>query len=66
MRDKLSCDHTLDSSRLDKVVEDQVQEVGRANVSRAISDLVRAGLMSRFYAGYPTNHANRGGGRHAV
>jgi hypothetical protein len=22
--------------------------------------------MSRFYAGYATHHANRGGGRHAV
>ncbi|MFX7764034.1 hypothetical protein ABTK05_20465, partial [Acinetobacter baumannii] len=47
-------------------VEEQVQAVGRANVSRAISDLVRAGLMSRHYAGYATNHKNRGGGRHAV
>ncbi|MGC1470864.1 MAG: hypothetical protein WA793_15920, partial [Sphingorhabdus sp.] len=34
--------------------------------SRAISDLVKAGYLSRHYAGYATNHSNRGGGRHAV
>ena len=40
--------------------------IGRANISRAISDLVRAGLVTRHYAGYATNHQNRGGRRHAV
>ena len=63
---RLTGDPGLDGARLGQAVEDQVQAVGRANVSRAISDLVRAGLMSRFYAGYATNHAHRGGGRHAV
>ena len=47
-------------------VEEHVLAVGRANVSRAISDLVKAGLLRRHYAGYATNHVNRGGGRHAV
>lgn len=47
-------------------VEDHVLAVGRANISRAISDLVKAGLLRRHYAGYATNHENRGGGRHAV
>jgi len=56
----------FDAARIEVAVEEQVQAVGRANVSRAISDLVRAGLMSRHYAGYATNHKNRGGGRHAV
>ena len=49
-----------------KTAEEQVLAVGRANVSRAISDLARAGLVTRHYAGYATNHRNRGGGRHAV
>ena len=40
--------------------------VQRANISRAVSDLVCAGLVDRYYAGYATPHANRGGGRHAV
>lgn len=47
-------------------VEEHVLAVGRANISRAISDLVKAGLLRRHYAGYATNHVNRGGGRHAV
>jgi hypothetical protein len=55
-----------DKLLIDDAVEEQVLAVGRANVSRAISDLVRAGFLSRHYAGYATNHANRGGGRHAV
>lgn len=40
--------------------------VARANLSRAITDLVKAGLLRRHYAGYATDHANRGGGCHAV
>lgn len=44
----------------------RVQSVQRSNISRAVSDLVRAGLVGRYYAGYATPHANRGGGRHAV
>jgi hypothetical protein len=59
-------DESLDAARIDQAVEEQVLAVGRANVSRAISDLARAGLVTRHYAGYATNHRNRGGGRHAV
>ena len=55
-----------DAARVDHAVEEQVLAVGRANVSRAISDLARAGLVTRHYAGYATIHENRGGGRHAV
>lgn len=66
LKDALTGDAQSDAARIDAAVEEQVQAVGRANVSRAISDLVRAGLMTRHYAGYATNHKNRGGGRHAV
>jgi hypothetical protein len=55
-----------DEATITAAVEEQVLSVGRANVSRAISDLVKAGLMSRHYAGYATNHQHRGAGRHAV
>ena len=34
---------------------------GRANISRATSDLVRARFLTRHYAGDATNDANRGG-----
>lgn len=37
----------LDRELIDQAVEEQVLSVGRANVSRAISDLVRAGLVTR-------------------
>ena len=66
LKHELTGDAVRDAVRIEAAVEEQVQAVGRANVSRAISDLVRAGLMSRHYAGYATNHKNRGGGRHAV
>jgi hypothetical protein len=66
LKEELTGDAIRDTKRIDAAVEEQVQAVGRANVSRAISDLVRAGLMTRHYAGYATNHQNRGGGRHAV
>jgi hypothetical protein len=66
LKEELTGDAIRDTKRIDAAVEEQVQAVGRANVSRAISDLVRAGLMTRHYAGYATNHKNRGGGRHAV
>ena len=50
----------------DQELECQARNMGRQNVSRAISDLVKAGLVTRHYAGYVTNHVNRGAGRHAV
>ncbi|RXR23686.1 hypothetical protein [Sphingobium fluviale] len=63
---ELCGDPVRDAVRIDQAVEEQALAVGTANVSRAISDLARAGLMTRHYAGYATNHENRGGGRHAV
>jgi hypothetical protein len=59
-----------DPETVDAEIEAAVQEralaVGKTNVSRAVSDLVRAGLVERHYAGWVKDHANRGGGRHAV
>lgn len=66
LKDELTGEVAHDSWCIDQAVEEQVLAVGRANVSRAISDLARAGLLTRHYAGYATNHRNRGGGRHAV
>lgn len=66
LAEELTGDPARDTARIDRAVEEQALAVGTANVSRAISDLARAGLMTRHYAGYATNHENRGGGRHAV
>lgn len=54
----------------DHLIEDEVRSrlrvSGKTNVSRAVSDLVRAGLLSRHYQGYRVDHHNRGAQRQAV
>lgn len=47
-------------------VRDRLLHSGRTNVSRAVSDLVRAGLLRRHYQGYCIDHRNRGAQREAV
>ncbi len=51
---------------LDAEVRLRVRASGKTNVSRAVSDLVRAGLLFRHYQGYCVDHHNRGGQRQAV
>ena len=59
-----------DNIAAERVIESEVRErvrrSGRCNVSRAVSDLVRAGLLRRHYQGYRVDHANRGAQREAV
>lgn len=55
-----------DPGEIDAALAQQALAVGKANVSRAVSDLVRAGLVRRHYAGRVTDHRNRGGRRLAV
>ena len=62
----LTGDAEEDAAMIRRNMEQRARVVGRANVSRSISDLVKAGLMTRYYSGYATDHCNRGGGRHAV
>ena len=47
-------------------VAERMRKTGRTNVSRAVSDLVRAGLLQRYYKGYRVDHDHRGAGRQAV
>lgn len=47
-------------------VEARILRSGRTNVSRAVSDLVCAGMLHRHYQGYRVDHANRGAQREAV
>jgi hypothetical protein len=51
---------------IDSEVRERVRRSGRCNVSRAVSDLVRAGLVRRHYQGYRVDHHNRGAQREAV
>jgi hypothetical protein len=59
-----------DADRAEALVEERVREhvrqSGRCNVSRAVSDLCRAGLLRRHYQGYRVDHDNRGAQREAV
>lgn len=47
-------------------VRERVRRSGRCNVSRAVSDLCRVGLLRRHYQGYRVDHQNRGAQREAV
>lgn len=51
---------------IDNEVRERVRRSGRCNVSRAVSDLVRAGLVRRHYQGYRVDHVNRGAQREVV
>ncbi len=54
------------AQRQDEEIEARILRSGRTNVSRAVSDLVRAGLLHRHYQGYRVDHPNRGAQREAV
>lgn len=60
----------IDPAEADRIVEEKVRErvrrSGRCNVSRAVSDLCRVGLLRRHYQGYRVDHQNRGAQREAV
>lgn len=64
------CNLPSDPNEFARLVDDKVRErvrrSGRCNVSRAVSDLVRAGLVRRHYQGYRVDHHNRGAQREAV
>jgi len=47
-------------------VNRRIRRSGLTNVSRAVSELVRAGLVRRHYQGYRVDHHNRGAQRQAV
>jgi hypothetical protein len=47
-------------------VRHRVLASGKTNLSRAVSELVRAGLLRRHYAGTFVDHHNRGAQRHVV
>lgn len=62
----LPADPAEAKSFIDAEVKNRVRRSGRSNVSRAVSELVRAGLLTRHYQGYRVDHQNRGAQRQAV
>ena len=65
-RNELPGDLGLAGEAIGKEVRRRLLHSGRTNVSRAVSDLVRAGLIRRHYQGYRVDHENRGAQREAV
>jgi hypothetical protein len=54
------------AAMVEQELRDRIRASGKTNLSRAVSELVGAGLLRRYYAGYAVDHANRGGQRNAV
>lgn len=60
-------DDIAEAERLvESEVANRVRASGMTAVSRAVSELVRAGLIRRHYQGYRVDHENRGAQRLAV
>jgi len=47
-------------------VSERIRDTGMTAISRAVSELVCAGLIERHYQGFLVDHENRGAQRHAV
>lgn len=70
VRQELAAELPDDAAEAERVVaaaaRERLRASGRTSISRAVSDLVRAGLVRRYYQGYARNHVNRGAQRQAV
>lgn len=63
---RLPVDAAAAKTIVDEELRRRIRTAGKANVSRAVSDLVRAGMLHRHYQGYRVDHYNRGARRQAV
>ena len=54
------------SIAVEEEVKLRVRASGKTNLSRAVSEMVAAGLLRRHYQGYAVDHPNRGAQRQAV
>ena len=66
MKNELPEDPEQAERLVEAAIRERIRAIGKTNVSHAVSDLVRAGLVKRHYEGWVRNHVNRGGQRHAV
>lgn len=64
--DRLTGDMAVDEALVQDEVRTRVRASGKTNLSRAASELVKAGLLKRHYQGYRVDHLNRGAQRQAV
>nr|GLK21605.1 hypothetical protein GCM10017606_24320 [Microbacterium terregens] len=65
-RRELPSDSDLAEKLIAAEVQRRIRLSGRTNVSRAVSELVKAGFVRRHYQGYRVDHQNRGAQRQAV
>ncbi|EJU10423.1 hypothetical protein LH128_24027 [Sphingomonas sp. LH128] len=65
-RGKMPRDQVERDGAIDDMMRERLQQSARCSVSRAVSDLVRAGLVHRHYQGFRVDHHNRGAQREAV
>lgn len=65
-RGKLPVDQAQCEAVIEQAAMSRARVSGKSNLSRAVSELVGAGLLRRHYEGYRVDHLNRGGQRHAV
>lgn len=63
---ELPADPAQARAAIDEQVRARVRASGKTNLSRAVSELVNAGLLRRHYQGYRVDHHNRGAQRQAV
>lgn len=63
---KLPVDQAQWEAVIEQAAMSRARVSGKSNLSRAVSELVGAGLLRRHYEGYRVDHLNRGGQRHAV
>jgi hypothetical protein len=64
---RVAAESTADATEdLAAEIRERVRRSSKTNISRAVSDLVRAGLLRRHYAGWCKDHHNRGAQRQAV
>ncbi|MFC3443526.1 hypothetical protein ACFOKF_20420 [Sphingobium rhizovicinum] len=57
---------TPSTAAIEEEVKLRVRASGKSNLSRAVSELVAAGLLRRHYQGFRVDHLNRGAQRQAV
>lgn len=66
LKGDLPADPVAATQAVDEELKLRVRASGKTNLSRAVSELVAAGLLRRHYQGYRVDHANRGAQRQAV
>jgi hypothetical protein len=63
---RLPDDRAQADALIEEEVRDRVRASAKTNLSRAVTELVKAGLLKRHYQGFRVDHLNRGAQRHAV